>query len=258
MATTYTELLDLPKHDVNDPFDITLINEMADKVDTGMAKAYRGQAAHNLLDNSYFLDIVNQRGAASYTGNKFGFDRWKGGTSNSIAEITDNGLTLTHGGTSSIAALAQTLPEHLYNRLKDETLTVAVCMADGTIACRSGVASSAAFNANVTGGYAQLYIPSGTETLVVRLINNVAGSSMTFRWVALYEGAYTADNLPTYQPKGYGTELMECMRYFRVYATQTARPANSLDASPPMRPATLTKGTVTIDGATCYYNSAEL
>jgi hypothetical protein len=33
--------------------------------------------------------------------------------------------------------------------------------------------------------------------------------------VALYEGSYTADTLPEYQPKGYAAELAECRRYYR-------------------------------------------
>lgn len=33
MATTYTRYLQLPKHDLTDPFDITLINEAFDKID---------------------------------------------------------------------------------------------------------------------------------------------------------------------------------------------------------------------------------
>ena len=33
-------------------------------------------------------------------------------------------------------------------------------------------------------------------------------------WAALYEGEYTAANLPFYKPKGYAAELRECQRYF--------------------------------------------
>ena len=36
---------------------------------------------------------------------------------------------------------------------------------------------------------------------------------MRIVWAALYEGAYTADALPAYQPKGYAAELAECQRY---------------------------------------------
>ena len=35
-------------------------------------------------------------------------------------------------------------------------------------------------------------------------------------WAALYEGEYTADNLPPYVYKGYAAELMECQRYYQI------------------------------------------
>lgn len=38
-------------------------------------------------------------------------------------------------------------------------------------------------------------------------------SEITVVWAALYEGEYTAETLPEYQPKGYAAELAECMRY---------------------------------------------
>ena len=34
------------------------------------------------------------------------------------------------------------------------------------------------------------------------------------RWAALYEGAYTADTLPAYQPKGHAAELADCQLYY--------------------------------------------
>ena len=40
------------------------------------------------------------------------------------------------------------------------------------------------------------------------------GNSVSFEWVARYEGEYTNDTVPEYQPKGYGAELAECQRYF--------------------------------------------
>lgn len=34
-------------------------------------------------------------------------------------------------------------------------------------------------------------------------------------WAALYSGAYDADTMPEYRPKGYGVELAECQRYYK-------------------------------------------
>ena len=39
--------------------------------------------------------------------------------------------------------------------------------------------------------------------------------------VRLFRGAYTADNVPNYQPKGYNMELAECQWYFLTYDAET-------------------------------------
>lgn len=43
----------------------------------------------------------------------------------------------------------------------------------------------------------------------------------SWKWAALYEGSYNLYNLPSYQPKGYGNELMECHRYYRRFTTNS-------------------------------------
>ena len=43
------------------------------------------------------------------------------------------------------------------------------------------------------------------------------GTTWNIKWVALYEGEYTIDTLPEYQPKGYAAELAECQRYYRLF-----------------------------------------
>jgi hypothetical protein len=43
------------------------------------------------------------------------------------------------------------------------------------------------------------------------------GQQADIVWAALYEGAYTKENLPEYQYKGYAAELLECQRYFIRY-----------------------------------------
>ena len=35
-------------------------------------------------------------------------------------------------------------------------------------------------------------------------------------WAALYDGTYTEQTKPEYRPKGYGVELAECQRYYRI------------------------------------------
>ena len=68
------------------------------------------------------------------------------------------------------------------------------------------------------------------------------GYTIIVDWAALYEGSYTADTLPAYQPKGYAAELAECQRYYRRFINSA--PAMSISATaieaemvlePPMR-----------------------
>ena len=58
---------------------------------------------------------------------------------------------------------------------------------------------------------------SGTAT-ITRSGNTVTiqSSGGVIKWAALYEGTYTADNMPEYQYKGYAAEELECKRYFGV------------------------------------------
>lgn len=233
-------------------------DELASAVELAEFELRRRDRVADLVVNGYFPNAVNQRGAVSYTGIKYGIDGWKGGTSASTVELTEDGLKFTHSGASGTSNVWQALPEALFPILKDATLTVAACLSDGTIICRSGIPSAGPFNASFTGGYVQVQLPDGVDQVRVRIVNSTPGSSVTLRWVAVYEGAYTLDSLPTYTPKPYALTLLECQRFFHVYATQAARPANGLDAAPPMRINAPTQGTVSIDGVTHYYNSAEL
>lgn len=136
-------------------------------------------APRNLLDNSDFRNPVNQRGQTSYTGNGYSIDRWKSGSSNSALTVNDGYITIT--GSNYV----QYIPGH----------------KDGTFS---------AFAKNISGGLVQL--DTGYDaSLSARYVNIPFGS---WAWAALYEGEYTAETLPDYQPKGYGAELLECQRYY--------------------------------------------
>lgn len=61
------------------------------------------------------------------------------------------------------------------------------------------------------------YIGMASGTATIRYANGavtITSSGGVIKWAALYEGEYTAETLPEYQPKGYGAELAECLRYF--------------------------------------------
>lgn len=146
-------------------------------------------AARNLLDNSDFTNAVNQRESASSADSwNYIADRWlcKGAG----FALSSSGITIPASG-----HLAQRVPVGIVNASK---LTAVYQKTDGSIA-------------NAT-------ISKANNSYYEYHIYNDSSAAINVRWAALYEGEYTAENLPPYVSKGYGVELTECLRYFeRVY-----------------------------------------
>lgn len=170
------------------------------------AKAYtdtqvKKAAPWNLLDNSYFADPVNQRGANSYSGQGYGIDRWK-------SWYNENVITVNNGSVACTKQLWQDIEPH---KIKPNTpYTFAARQTDGTLLCLCGLSGEE--TELIDGTKTKLAISFEGDSPAVWL----AGGD--YVWAALYEGEYTAETLPEYRPKGYGAELAECYRYFRRYA----------------------------------------
>ena len=219
----------------------------------------RNTVAYNLLDNSDFTNPVNQRGKTIYTGAGYTIDRWSISNSYSNVEVANGGVVFSAAGG---AAYPRQLID--FAALKGKTVTAAVCLFDGRIYCCSGTIPTVAPTeqtefATAAFGNCYVVIDMVANAETVRFLFSIPdGKSIMLKWVALYEGEYTAETLPKYMQKGYGVELAECLRYYRVYATDSARPDKGMDCSPPMLINNVTQGTLTIDGATCYFNSADL
>lgn len=151
----------------------------------GKAPAYYLQP-RNLLDNSDFTNPVNQRESASSKDSwQYIADRWlcKGAG----FALNSSGITIPASG-----HLAQRVPVGIVNSAAK--LTAVYQKTDGSIAT--------ATITKATNSYYEYHIYNNTSAAV------------KVRWAALYEGEYTAENLPPYVPKGYGVELAECLRYF--------------------------------------------
>lgn len=216
MATTYTPLLGLAKHATTDPFDVTLLNDNANTMDTAMGKAYRGKAAHNLLDNSDLTNAVNQRGITSIsTKGAYIADRWvvNNVASGASVAVNQSGITCNNASGGNTLSVCQylTIPR---------AGTYTVCAKTGaTVIWRT---ITFADNGTLTDGEnhgfsdGQIYVSGSMEKLAINL-QTFAEKTVTYTWAALYEGAYTADTLPEYVPKGYAAELAECQRYYRYY-----------------------------------------
>ena len=193
------------------------------KTDTAANSAKLGGKApeyyiqpRNLLDNSDFTNPVNQRGQTSYNSVGYTIDRWTK-ESNAILTISDDCINIDNSANSTEEVVIQKVDSDTAAKLIGKTVTIAICTSDGTVYAKSGVV---AYDVPVAliehnGFTFQLQFFRDAMSYQVARLVIWAGSNVSVKWVALYEGSYTADTLPPYVPKGYATELAECQRYFR-------------------------------------------
>lgn len=178
-----------------------------------MTYAKKVGAPHNLLDNSDFRNPVNQRAFTTKESgsNIYTIDRWR-----TYAGVTVNDgyitLTLPSGRNNfyQYFSLGTIIPGKIY--------TAAVKYIDGTILCGSTTAVSGSRVSCCTDSILFLEIGAnmgGSDHFDI----SVGAGSASLEWAALYEGEYTAETLPEYQPKGYAAELAECRRYYRQFGT---------------------------------------
>lgn len=182
---------------------------------------------YNLLVNGDFADVVNQRGGSSYSGTAYGIDRWYGRSVAQTVKPENGRVTVTATGSAYVGIKQKVLDIAKY---AGKTLTFACRMyAGGTPRLRFANASDTEL-AGVRGTAGQLQtlvlsftVPAGAtpDSVVptIMLESTASGDNMQLYWAALYEGEYTAENLPAYQPKGYAAELAECRRYFYRVST---------------------------------------
>lgn len=159
---------------------------------TGLNNTSSASVANNLLDNSNFLNPINQRGAASGDYNwEYIIDRW---------QAKGNGFKLSADGAEIPAA--GRMVQHIVKATDAAKVYTGVAMGgDGTLYINDGGAVTITVN-RAKAEYDEV------------IVTNTGSAPVTIVWVAMYEGEYTADNLPTYVPKGYAAELHECMRYY--------------------------------------------
>lgn len=201
------------------------------------SKVSTAAAPRNLLDNSDFRNPVNQRGQASYTG-EYGIDRWRVWNSDTL---TVNSGYITVNG----SVFQYFLPSVVQNSVH----TLAAKKTDGSILLYTK-------NPHETYSVADNGLGLGLDYNVV--IHLPTGS---YLWAALYEGEYTAETMPYYQPKGIAQERIACHRFFvradawrpiYGYASWDGEISLFLPTSTEMRispTATTLKGTLYINGS---------
>ena len=198
-------------------------------------------APRNLLDNSDFRNPVNQRGQTSYADDSCAIDRWRAWIESGSGSVD------VHDGYISVTAqnhgsFYQRIEKGILNPSKMYTLAYKI--TDGAIVITYPA-----------------YISYGDNDDLVTLLDMRNGEVRNVEWAALYEGEYTAETLPEYQPKGYGAELAKCQRYLQRFRTETERKTYCEDFRPTMRMTPnggVSKFEQNIDGVTYYFASAEL
>ena len=218
MATT---VLGLKTFTASDPVDYNEINDNYNKIDSGVKTALQGRAAHNLLDNSWFVNPVNQRGQATYNTSGYCIDRWL--LDAGSASIGDSGITLT--GATFVQRVA----------LKAGTYTFALHLSDGTTLFINIQydGKSSITQIGGTSGTTGAYINSYNYSQGVVTFQFVQGAGVVHiaSWAALYEGSYDASTLPAYQPKGYAAELAECQRQYIIVRRYRPAVATFVDST---------------------------
>lgn len=173
--------------------------------------------AHSILHNGDFTNPVNQRGVTSLSvaaaaAPQYTIDRWRINSGESLVEVLANEVKITNVWDWNGAEFAQTI-EHTKGAGK---FTFAVCTAADEIIVASGeLNESTTLLSSAWQTWGALYLaydPTG-QTITASVMVQY-GASVSLKWAALYEGEYTTESLPEYQPKGYGVELAECLRYF--------------------------------------------
>lgn len=183
-----------------------------DAVNLGtLNNAVSAAAPHNLLDNSDFRNPVNQRGQQTYTGEEYSIDRWiiSGNAAEQNTIWVDNGyIAISGGNTTENVWLVQKVPSNVMQTGSKATFAVK----------QNSFAYPYILNIDAWGTDTSITFENGVTLLYQAgelIILNGTGAPAGFNWAALYEGEYTAETLPEYQPKGYAAELAECQRYYR-------------------------------------------
>ena len=150
--------------------------------------------ARNMLFNSDFSDVLNSKGDSSYSSLAGGdlpcIDKWL--VYGAVVEVRKDEIYV-YGSTDQAMGIYQNVPINSIDSSK--TYTFAACKTDGEIvAVQINFSQGAVFSS----GELYVYRDAGYYFTI---------GNGSWKWAALYEGAYTAETLPSYITKGRVTEL---------------------------------------------------
>lgn len=168
---------------------------------------------HNLLDNWYFGNPVNQRGQTSYTGTVYGIDRWKLDVGESVT--IDNGLNLVKAN----SFIGQYFDD--FDKFVGRQLVGSVLMSDGNLYTGTYIyngilnQSQNLFANSIISMYIQKLASALTQVELRSAIDNVKilaaklepGSQQTLAHQE--NGVWVLNEIPKF-----GDQLAECQRYY--------------------------------------------
>lgn len=212
--------------------DVTVFDSSAQEIDDAAAKGL-WLANPNLLDNWFFANPVNQRGASEYAATGYTIDRWRATNANTTVTVTDSGITIT-GASGAVPFLQQVIETP--KRLLGRTVTLSALTKGGTLYTATGnipsiLPTSYSFYCVVANVFDVLAAPS---TLAVRLKASTGGSN-DFVAVKLELGSNqtlahqdsNGDWALNDPPPNKAAELARCKRYFAsLRGDRTANYAN--------------------------------
>ncbi len=228
---------------------------------TGQGSAVR-ISNRNLLDNGDFRNPVNQRGQTSYTGNRYGIDRWRVSTNNSTAAVSvgDGCIDFTSDASGTYINFTSTV-----EKVQPGNYTLSFLVDDHTKAQQiyvQGGASASVFDSNL------LTLPfsvAETSAIAVGIQKKAASSTLKIYAAKLELGSVSTlahqENgvwVLNDPPPNCAEELAKCQRYYQLYTSAAQRPTNGADCRPVMRIANPSQGTIAISGTTYYFNDANL
>ena len=184
---------------------------------------------YNLLDNSDFTNPVNQRGQTSYTTNGYCIDRWR--VEAGTYDVAKHQISGAHSTYNCV----------FYQRLlglnAGDTFTISYADATGrhsyTFVLTTTSESEATAPIVTTNEWGE--IRAGVRSTGVAFIcfRVFVGKTLTPINAKLEKGSFATD----YTPKGYGTELNECRRYYQrvFFAMRLTNNGVGITFNPPMR-----------------------
>lgn len=174
------------------------------------------QGAENRLNNGNFRDPVNSRGKNTYSneGNEYTIDRWETQVSTNIS--IENGY-INIFGQWGLYQKIQNPKDGIYTFAAKIRIN-SVGQFTPSIEVNNGSNTGRRIDLDANTGEWKTYILqydlSSMTTETIRFLLSPRGgdttASISVEWAAMYKGAYTANTLPAYVPKGKHVEMLNC------------------------------------------------